>query len=98
MAYLRIALIVLSCVYAPAATGNMTDCVKRAEDALAAVPAPTPRNLKPGVSPQQYDDAMARVFSSLLAECARQECRRDVRECIKVREYEEAEKRLRQAN
>lgn len=95
MAYLRIALVVIVCVYAPAATSGMTDCAKVAEDTLSSIPTP---NLPSDEARNDYINAVTRVFASMLTECAKRECRRDVRECIKVREYEEAERRLRQPN
>jgi hypothetical protein len=96
MAYLRIALIVASIVAATAAPADISECAKRAEDAVLAIAPPgTPKNLKPGVTSERYADVLTRVFTSLLTECARQACKSDVRECIKVRDYEEAEARWR---
>jgi hypothetical protein len=97
MAYLRIALIVLVCVVGSTPPhADMASCAKRAEDfLLATAPLPTPKHLQPGITREQYRDALTSIFASMLTECARQECKRDVRECIKVREYEDTEARLR---
>lgn len=96
MTYLRIALISFACIVVSSPQADMAACTKLAEDTLLAeVPPPTAKNIQPGVTREQHQDTVARVFASMLIECAKRECNRDVRECIKVREYEEAERRLR---
>jgi hypothetical protein len=95
MAYLRIALIALACIATSSPQADMAACKKLAEDTLAEVPPPTAKNIQTGATREQHQDAVARVFASMLTECAKRECKRDVRECIKVRKYEDAEKRLR---
>jgi hypothetical protein len=96
MACLRILLIACACFIASTPPfADMASCTKLAEDALSAMPLPTPKNLQPGITHEQYKDILTSAFATMLTECARQECNRDVRECIKVREYEDTEAKWR---
>jgi hypothetical protein len=71
----------------------MQSCVDDMERALVVLPPPTHGNLAPGITREQYEAARAQTRARLMTECAKRACQFDVRECAKVKDYEEAERK-----
>ena len=75
----------------------MDKCVSDTDATLKVLPPLTRQNIQPHVTPERAEAVMAHTYAKLMAECARRACRFDVRECVKVRDYEETVERLRKA-